>query len=173
MQARCRFARRNHVRCCSGHYKELQHVRGHAPTHAWAPPPFPLQDCIELAQPGDTVHLLPGHYKESLLVRKPLHLTCDAGVAHVASPGRFAVCADAPCLLENLALKSHRWAVCQRGTQELDKGGDWHGNTEGCECERAYASVCTCMCVVCVCVCGMVCVGGWEGLACPRGGGGI
>eukprot|EP00887_Chlorella_sp_A99_P000962 scaffold5.g962.t1 len=67
-----------------------------------------LQDVVELARAGDTCHLLPGFYKESLLVRKPLHLTCAAGArARLASPARFAVFANAPVLLERMVLKSH------------------------------------------------------------------
>lgn len=109
-----------------------------------------VMDAVELAQPGDTVHLLPGYYKarggagraacspggvafrgaasprvgthlrpglpcnaallqEALLLKKPLHLTCDGGVARILSPARFAVfVAGSGCCLENLVLKSHQ-----------------------------------------------------------------
>lgn len=68
-----------------------------------------VMDAIEVAQPGDTVHLLPGCYKEALLIRKPLHLTCDGGRARILSPARFTVfVAGSGCLLENLVLKSHQ-----------------------------------------------------------------
>ncbi|PSC67871.1 hypothetical protein C2E20_8525 [Micractinium conductrix] len=67
-----------------------------------------VQDAIEAAQEGDTVHLLPGFYKEALLIKKRLHLTCD-GAVRILSPARFAVmCASAGCLLENVTLKSHQ-----------------------------------------------------------------
>lgn len=68
-----------------------------------------VMDAVELAQPGDTVHLLPQRFKEALLLRKPLHLTCDGGRASILSPARFAIMVTAGgCLLENLVIKSHQ-----------------------------------------------------------------
>ncbi|KAL4445841.1 hypothetical protein ABPG77_009040 [Micractinium sp. CCAP 211/92] len=77
--------------------------------HSRQLPGMSVQDAVEAAEPGDTVHLLPGFYKEALLLKKPLHLTCDAGRARILSPARFAIMATGRgCLLENLVLKSHQ-----------------------------------------------------------------
>lgn len=77
--------------------------------HSHQLPGMSVQDAIEAAEPGDTVHLLPGFYKEALLLKKPLHLTCDDGRARILSPARFAIMATGRgCLLENLVLKSHQ-----------------------------------------------------------------
>lgn len=79
--------------------------------HSHQLPGMSVQDAIEAAEPGDTVHLLPGFYKEALLLKQPLHLTCDSGPgeARILSPARFAIMAlGRGCLLENLVLKSHQ-----------------------------------------------------------------
>lgn len=70
------------------------------------------------------MHLLPARFKEALLLRKPLHLTCDGGRASVLSPARFAIMVTAGgCLLENLVIKSHQvWgggALGSAGTPHL------------------------------------------------------
>lgn len=51
----------------------------------------------------------PPHPGQALLLKKPVHLLCDAGEARILSPARFAVMVAARgCLLEGLVLKSHQ-----------------------------------------------------------------
>lgn len=80
-----------------------------AAVHSRQLPGQSVMDAVELARPGDCLHLRPGFYKEALLLRKPLHLTCDGGEARILSPARFAVMVTARgALLERLVLKSHQ-----------------------------------------------------------------
>ncbi|KAI7844341.1 hypothetical protein COHA_002139 [Chlorella ohadii] len=80
-----------------------------AAVHSYQQEGQSVMDAVELAQPGDTLHLLPVRFKEALLLRKPLHLTCDSGRASILSPARFAVMVTAGgCVLENLVFKSHQ-----------------------------------------------------------------
>jgi len=80
-----------------------------AAVHSYQQEGQSVMDAVELAQPGDTLHLLPARFKEALLLRKPLHLTCDGGRASILSPARFAVMVTAGgCVLENLVIKSHQ-----------------------------------------------------------------
>lgn len=65
----------------------------------------------------DSARPAPPPLQEALLLKKPLHLTCDGGgQARICSPARYAMMvAGRGCLLENLVLKAHQASAALGG----------------------------------------------------------